>query len=261
MPPLCGGPIRSTVSFDRRSLRSINDGEILVHGWVCDLLRSGRRWWDRLVAADPGLIRLRLALRTTTAVALSFAVLHSLALAVRLPGTIIVLGLVESLFGSVSVRDPEAARQRGTLLLTPFPAAAGFALGTALAPFKMWSDVAFLVIIFAAVAIRRWGMRATALGFLAFIPYFIGNYLHLPVAQLPYQMLSLAIGTGCTYIVRFHIVPEHPEQTLVRALLSFDKRIDRLLAEIDAILAAGLDQRRRRRLRRQIGRLNDAALV
>jgi uncharacterized membrane protein YgaE (UPF0421/DUF939 family) len=236
--------------------------EPFMQGSIRDLLRLGRRWWDRLVAADPGQIRLLLALRTTTAVALSLAVLHSLVLAARLPGTTIVLGLVESLFGSISVRDPQAGAQRKTLLLTPFPTAASFALGTALAPFRLWDDVAFLAVIFAAVYVRRYGPRATALGFLAFTPYFMGSYLHLPLAQLPYQMLSLAIGTGCAYIVRFHVVPAHPERMLTRALRSFDYRIDQLLAEIAAAVVADiLDQRRRRRLRRQIGRLNDTVLI
>ncbi|HJU14903.1 MAG TPA: FUSC family protein [Stellaceae bacterium] len=231
-------------------------------GWVDVLLLLGRRAWDRLFAPDPGRIRLRLALRTTTALALTFAVLHSLSLAARLPGSIIVLGVVESLFGSVSVRDPEARQQRATLLLTPLPAAAAFALGTALAPFKLWSDLVFLVIIFAAVYARRFGARATALGFLAFIPYYIGNYLHLPVTQLPYQMISLAIGTGCAYLVRFHIVPDRPEQVLVHALQDFDERIGRLLAEIDkAVVAGAWDRRRRRRLRHHIGRLNETALI
>jgi uncharacterized membrane protein YccC len=236
--------------------------EPFVQGWIQDLLRLGRGWWDRLVAADPGQIRLLLALRTTTAVALSLAVLHSLVLATHLPGTIIVLGLVESLFGSVSVRDPEAGEQRRTLLLTSFPAAASFTLGTALAPFKVGSDIAFLGIIFAAVYVRRFGPRATALGFLAVMPYFMGSYLHLPPAQLPYQMLSLALGTGCTCIVRFHVVPAHPEQMLMRALRSFDHRVDQLLAEIEAAVSAdALNPRRRRRLRRQIGRLNDTILI
>ncbi len=236
--------------------------EPFVQGSLQDLLRLGRRWWDRLVAADPGQIRLQLALRTITAVALSLAVLHSLVLAAHLPGTIIVLGLVESLFGSISVRDPQAGEQRKTLLLTPFPAAASFTLGTALAPYKVGSDIVFLAVIFAAVHVRRFGPRATALGFLAFMPYFMGSYLHLPLAQLPYQMLSLAIGTGCTYIVRFYVVPAHPEQMLVRALRSFDHQVDQLLAEIEAALAADiLDQRSRRRLRRQIGRLNDTILI
>ena len=128
----------------------------LSHGWIQDLLRLGRGWWDHLVAADPGQIRLQLALRTTTVVALSLAVLHSLGLAANLPGTIIVLGLVESLFGSISVRDPETGEQRKTLLLTPLPAAASFTLGTALAPFKVSSDITFLAVIFAGRPDMRW---------------------------------------------------------------------------------------------------------
>lgn len=219
-------------------------------------------WWDRLVASDPGRIRLHLAVRTTATVALAFVVLRGLSLAAGLPGTMIMLGLVESLFGSIGVRDPDARQQRVTLLLTLLPAAAAFTLGTALAPFKVWGDIVFLVVIFGAVYTRRFGPRATALGFLAFIPYFMGSYLHLPLAQIPGQILSLVVGAACTYIVRFHILPDHPDETLVRILGDFDRRIGRLLAVLEtAIAAGGWHQPHRRRLRRQIVRLNDTALM
>ncbi len=227
--------------------------------WLRDFVFS---WWDRLVASDAGLIRFTSAARVTVSVILTFVVIDALSRVTPLPMAMIVMGIIESLFGSVAVRDPSPAKQRLTLLLTPLPAAAALTLGTTLAPWRAIGDVGFLVVIFAATYARRFGPRATALGMLAYISYFIGLFLHLPFAQLPYQILALAIGTASAYLVRFALIRDRPERTLSHVLASFSRRLDQILDEIDQGMAAGgWDNARRRRLRHRVTQLNETALV
>lgn len=227
--------------------------------WLRDLPSF---WWDRVVASDAGLIRLKSAIRVTAATVLTFAAIDALAAATAFPMAMIVMGIIESLFASVAVRDPSPAKQRLTLLLTPLPAAAALTLGTALSPWLAVSDSGFIVVIFAATYARRFGPRATALGMLAYISYFIGIFLHLPFSQLPYQMLALAIGAAAAYLVRFAIIPDRPERTLKHVLASFYQRMSQLMGEIDAAMVAGAwDDRRRRRLRVRFRQLNETALA
>jgi tetrahydromethanopterin S-methyltransferase subunit E len=74
-----------------------------VWAWIRGFLAF---WWDRLIASDVGLVRFTAALRVTVAVVLSFLVIDTLSHLTPLPMTMIVMGIIESLFGSVAVRDP-----------------------------------------------------------------------------------------------------------------------------------------------------------
>lgn len=227
--------------------------------WLRDLPYS---WWDRLVASDAGLIRLQSAIRVTVAVALTFAAIDALTVETPLPKAMIVMGIIESLFASVSVRDSSPSKQRLTLLLTPLPAAAALTVGTALAPWRGAGDGCFLLVIFAATYARRYGPRASALGMLAYISYFVGIYLHLPFAQLRYQMIALGIGTVVAYVVRFALLPDRPDRTLRHVLASLYRRISQMLGEIEGALRTGAwDDRRRRRLRRRLTQINETALA
>jgi hypothetical protein len=230
-----------------------------VWAWIKGVLAF---WWDRLIASDVGLVRFIAALRVTVAVVLSFLTMDALSHLTPLPMVMIVMGIIESLFGSVAVRDPSPSKQRVTLLLTPAPAAVALTLGTVLAPWRAVGDAGFIAIIAAATYARRFGPRATALGTLAYISYFIGMFLHLPLVQLPYQFLALAIGAASAFVVRFAIIPDRPERTLRHVLASFYRRIDQILGEIDqAVAEGGWDDARRHRLRRRVTQLNEAALA
>ena len=227
--------------------------------WIKGILAA---WWDRLVASDVGLIRFVSAVRVTIAVVLSFLVIDALSHLTTLPMVMIVMGIIESLFGSIAVRDPSPGKQRVTLLLTPIPAAVALTVGTVLAPWRTIGDAAFIIVIFAATYARRFGPRATALGMVAYISYFIGIFLHLPLAQLPYQFLALAIGAASAFVVRFVLLPDRPEQTLRHVLTSFYQRIGQILDEIDqAAASGGWDGASRRRMRRRVTQLNEAALA
>ncbi|MBV8612617.1 MAG: FUSC family protein [Acetobacteraceae bacterium] len=227
--------------------------------WIKDFLAS---WWDLLVASDAGLIRLLFAARAASAVVLSFLVVDALSHLTPLPMAMVVMGTVESLFGTVAVRDPTPGEQRTTLLLTPIPAALAFTVSTVLAPSRAAGDAGFLVVIVAAAYARRFGPRAAALGMVAFFGYFAGILLHLPLAQVPYQFLALVIGAVAAFVVRFGILPDRPEPTLRRVLAAFYRRVGQILDEIDQAMAAGAwDEARRRRVRRRVTQLNETALA
>jgi Fusaric acid resistance protein-like len=124
------------------------------------------------------------------------------------------------------------------------------------------SDVVFVVIVFAAVYIRRFGARGRALGMVAFMAYFFTLYLQASISELPWMILAIVVGTVCTFAMTTYVLPDQPERVLratVRALRARMAIVVDTTAE--AVRTGRLDERRRRRMRARIIRLNETALM
>ena len=63
-----------------------------------------------------------------------------------------------------SVNEPDPHQQRITMALLPVPAALAITAAALLAPHKVAADVVFVVVVFTAVYIRRFGARGTGAG-------------------------------------------------------------------------------------------------
>ena len=120
-----------------------------------------RNW---VIGSDPGLLRLRMATRTTAALGLSLLALFLLTRATGQPLTVALLGVVITMVASRSVNEPDPHQQRITMALLPLPAAASITAAALLAPHVVASDAVFVLIVFTAAYIRRFGARGRALG-------------------------------------------------------------------------------------------------
>jgi putative flippase GtrA len=206
--------------------------------------------WHRRIASDPGLARLSLAARATATAALALGLLYALGKIANEPLPATLFGVVIALISSIAVNDPDPKQQRITTLLLPLPAAFSITLGAWLAPFRIAGDAVFVVLIFGAVYVRRFGPRGFALGMLTFITYFFSLFLNTGFSQLPWLMLALVLGAACAYIMRFVLFPERPKRRLQRILQAFYARIGRILDEAGEVIAAKtVEESRRRTLR------------
>lgn len=138
------------------------------------LYERARNWW---IGSDPGLLRLRMATRTTAALACSLAMLYVLTRATGQPLTVAVLGVVITMIAARSVNEPDPRQQRITMTLLPAPAALSITAAALLAPHPLAADAVFVTVVFAAVYVRRFGPRGRALGMVAFMAYFFTLYL------------------------------------------------------------------------------------
>jgi short-subunit dehydrogenase involved in D-alanine esterification of teichoic acids len=77
-----------------------------------------RNWW---IGSDPGLLRLRSAVRTTAALACSLVLLSLLTKATGQPLTVALLGVVITMIAARSVNEPDPHQQRITMALLPVP--------------------------------------------------------------------------------------------------------------------------------------------
>ncbi|OBF09684.1 FUSC family protein [Mycobacterium sp. 852002-10029_SCH5224772] len=214
-----------------------------------------------MIGSDPGLLRLRMATRTTAALGLSLLVLFVLTRATGQPLTVALLGVVITMVASRSVNEPDPRRQRITMALLPVPAAVAITAAALLAPHVVASDAVFVVIVFTAAYIRRFGARGRALGMVAFMSYFFTLYLRARVSELPWMIGAVAVGAVCTYVMTTYVLPDRPERVLRATIRSLRARMAIVVDTTAEVVRTGrLDERRRRRMRARTVRLNETAL-
>ena len=226
---------------------------------ITDLYERARNWWT---GSDPGLLRLRMATRTTAALACALAILFLLTRAAGQPLTVALLGVVITVIAARSVNEPDPHRQRITMALLPLPAALSIAAAALLAPHKVASDAVFVVVVFGAVYIRRFGPRGRALGMVAFMSYFFTLYLRANISELPWMIGAVVVGTVCTFVMSAYVLPDRPERVLRATIRALRARMAIVVdTTAEAVRTGRLDERRRRRMRSRIIRLNETALM
>lgn len=223
------------------------------------LFQRARTW---TVGTDPGLLRLRMAIRTTIALACSLLVMYALTTATRQPLTVALLGAVITMVAARSVTEPDPRTQRITMALLPLPAAVSITAAALLSPHPLVSDVVFVVVVFIAVYVRRFGPRGQALGMVAFMAYFFALYLRAGLHELPYMICAVVVGTLSTFVMTTYVLPDRPERVLRATIRSLRARMAIVVDTAAEVLRADhLDERRRRRVRARVARLNDTALM
>jgi len=134
---------------------------------------------DRLVAADPGLVRLRLAGSAVLGIVLAVLAL----LPAHVPLTVTLVGAIAAMMTAFTVNDPTPGGQAVTLGLAFLTGAASItvaSLGSAMPPLD---SIVFVLLIFVAVYAQRFGARGTALGSIAFFLFFFPMFLQAHVKQ------------------------------------------------------------------------------
>ncbi|MGZ4585451.1 MAG: FUSC family protein, partial [Mycobacterium sp.] len=215
-----------------------------------------------MIGSDPGLLRLRMATRTTAALGCSLLALYVLTRATGQPLTVALLGVVITMVASRSVNEPDPRQQRITMALLPVPAAVSITAAAVLASHQVVSDAVFVVVVFSAAYIRRFGARGRALGMVAFMSYFFTLYLRARISELPWMIGAVAVGTVCTFVMTAYVMPDRPERVLRATIRALRARMAIVVdTTAEAVRTGRLDERRRRRMRARTLRLNETALM
>ena len=250
--------------------------------------RIRNRWFDLLVSSDPGLNRLRGAAQSvlTIAVALgaewvfvhltgalqidsgataSVATASNMAVANHdLLAIAMLLGAIIGLIASMGVHDPTPKSQVITFLLLPIPIISALALGIAIGDHRVAALVVIALVLSFGTYLRRFGPRGFLAGQLLFIGYFLGFSLHsaVRIGDLGWLAAEVGVGLGVVAAVRFALFYPHQDRALERTRRSFDARARHVTSlALELFDTLPLDQRRARRMHRQLIRLNEAALM
>lgn len=204
----------------------------------------------RLMASDPGFVRLRLASRVTLTGLLVLGALMLLhVFSVGLSPAAFSAGLLFAIQGVVAIRETSASDRVQTRLLAGAAGFAMLALCAHLQPHPRVVDGLFLVTAFTAVFIRRWGQRWTAVGMFAFMASFGGAYFRPSPTDLPGILLAILVTGAAAHVVREILLPDRPLGDLRRALAGADHRVGRVAALVGEAARVGWTARRERRVR------------
>ncbi|RFB95715.1 hypothetical protein B5K11_12510 [Rhizobium leguminosarum bv. trifolii] len=224
---------------------------------------SGFQARDWLLANDPALSRLRMALRVTLTIVFSFLVLLAIDMFILpLPTAAFGLGIVLSIEGGVAVRDKGNSRQLVTRLFGCVASLAVVGIAAGLEDRRFLSDLVFLAVIALASAGRVFGPRGFAIGMFAFTSYFMGAYFRPPLAELPEVTIGPVVSVLVGHLVRTVLLPDNWRRDLLRALESVRGRINQILFKLAAIAGGGeIGEADRQELRQLEDRLKEVVLM
>ncbi|WP_232792335.1 FUSC family protein [Actinacidiphila yeochonensis] len=215
--------------------------------------------WDRYAASDPGLLRLMAGLRTVGSIGLALVALSLLGSAIPQ----MVAGAIVAMVSTFAIREKRRGRQAVTLALGLPTALASVSLGAVLNQYVVIGDIFFVLLIFGAAYVRRFGERWTALGLIGFQVYFVSLFVHATPSALPRLWLTLAIAFACSALARFAFVTETPERTLRRLRQAFRARTAQLVDTQREVLTADAEDLEDvvAHLRKATARLHETALM
>ncbi|GAA1867868.1 FUSC family protein [Pseudonocardia ailaonensis] len=218
---------------------------------------------DRIAASDPGLTRLGSAARAAVGVGSSLVVEYLVATALGFsPLVPMMLGAVLSMMTVFGVADPTPRGRLVTTALLPLFMLAGMGVALAVDSHRVLSLVVFVVVMFVAVAIRRFGLRYFAGGMLVFMGYFFSLFLLLKPEQLPEVLVALAVATVWTALLLNVLWPVRAHRVLARMVRAFEGRVRGAVdAAADVLDHPGPEGERLARLESRLVRVTETALM
>ncbi|WP_435246595.1 FUSC family protein [Streptomyces sp. NRRL F-5630] len=210
---------------------------------------------DAHLGSDPGLGRLRSALTAGLAMAGALGVEYLYArLAGAAPQDMIVymiIGTVIAMLGSNALAGPSVVANLRIAVFFPVALFAGLLPGIAVAAHDVPMLAGFVVVMFAAVYVRRFGLAYFFYGFMGWMGYFFAAFLHPQVAQLPGLVVAVLLATVWVTALCLALLRHRAGNALRHARAAFGARA-RAVARTAAALLAAERPRRRARLRREL---------
>ncbi len=209
---------------------------------------------DYLVDADPGLLRLTLALRGTLSVVLATAAAAAASWLLGWPVLDFAPAITLSMMAPFLSREPLLHQRQRTLLVLALPAMAATAVAVLLHGQGPAGDSCFLLLVFLGFLLQPRGPRFLGIGLVAVVLTYVGLYLELPRETLPRQVLAIAAALPVIAFACFVAVPLNPVTTQRRMVAAVQARAARVLQAASAAAAPN-------RLGHDLARLNEAALA
>ncbi len=165
------------------------------------------------------------------------------------------------MMGSMVIRDTSPQGQLLSRAYSGLGALASIAMATVLSRWPVAGYTGFLAVIFVAVYIRRFSPRWLGIGMLAFMAYFMGDFLHPKLADLGWIALAAALALAVTHVVSTFLLKDEPERDFRRALLTIDRRVHLILDQLREHADTSLAAADRKALVGEIASLREAVLM
>ncbi len=215
---------------------------------------------DHFLIADPGLFRFRAAVRGTITVLLSVFVLWELSEFGHRPFILGLVGAMIAMNGAMAGDDRTIREQKTTALLLIPIACLGLMLGVALSPWHYVTLFVLLCFTFGAIFIRRYGVRWTNLGGVAYTTFFASIFFRVPIDQTGFVVSGIFIAGVFSYAVKFWVVPDRAQSAIAWSLSAYRAGLRRFVREARRELAKQ-GRLNREFLRPRMVKVNELALI
>lgn len=219
------------------------------------------QWWNRFLASDPSLRRLRTAVRVLLSVALTLGVSLPLLTIWGQPAPLGMIGAVVAINAAMGINEPEKRSELITFALMPLPVLAALLLSITTQQWPLTHSLLFLVVSFAAVYVRRFGARYFPLGMVAFMGYFFAMFLKPQLPQLPALLVAVVAGAAAAAVLKLVLIRDDPEGILARGRRTLRAQVHGLLHAVRDVAEHPRSTSRRRKLHNHSVRLNETALM
>jgi len=223
--------------------------------------------WDRLVASDPGLLRLHQALSAGVAISTTIGLQYGYSRAVGsgAQDTLVamLLGAVLALTGWTALGEPRPWLKVRTAVFFPVAILAGMLPSAAVAG-RTGSTLGLLVVLlFLTVYIRRFGPAFSSYGTMVWIGFVFVAFLRRTVPEIPSLLLTVAISSAWVLLLSLTVLRVRPARTLRRVQQAFGARARAVARACSELLESppGDAERHLIRLRSRQLRLAETALV
>lgn len=215
---------------------------------------SGSRAIASLMPLDPGLLRFTSAIRTSLATVASGLLIVPYLLHTGQPLLDGAPILLFTALGGLFARDTTLVKRQVTLALSFLAGAVAFSIAAALALWPLIGAAGILVLLGAATLVQMLGTRVVSVGLVAMVGYYLGLFIHPPLAsQLSIFLLMLpALGIS---LLLMQLLPDDPGTVCHLILASVAAQADRAVTE------ARSPRRSPRRLERHLMQLNRAVIA
>ncbi|NYH26579.1 FUSC family protein [Paraburkholderia bryophila] len=184
---------------------------------------------DRLLAADPGLVRLHNALRVALACLLTGVAGIAWTVSHHQPITLAAPGVLFAMVAPLFVRDARRSAWFGTLFWLYLGSCACFAAASVLSRYPLAGDAGFLVVMFVGMLCQACGPRALGCAMLGVVCFYLGLYLHPSMQHLVQSLLLSVLGPVMVTLVGRVLVPTRVSASFRLAVHTVTLRAARLL--------------------------------
>ncbi|PQV46487.1 FUSC family protein [Paraburkholderia sp. BL21I4N1] len=184
---------------------------------------------DRLLAADPGLVRLHNALRVALACLLTGVASIAWTVSHQQPITLAAPGILFAMVAPLFVRDARRSAWFGTLFCLYLCSCVCFAAASVLSRYPLAGDAGFLVVMFVGMLCQACGPRALGCAMLGVVCFYLGLYLHPSMQHLVVSLLLSAFGPVMVTVVGRVLVPTRVSASFRLAVHTVTLRATRLL--------------------------------
>lgn len=231
-----------------------------------DSTREARRdAYDRFIASDPGLGRLRHGLRAVVAPASTALLLWLIGQLADLPAWVTFIHMTAGGMVALNLATSLRETRRRTIALTAAVCGGAAVLGVVSAVLLNHPPVLVTLVLvlltYVAVWMRRFGARWSTAGFVLWQAHFLGIFLRPPLGDLPGVIVAVLIGTGWTTLLLLTVLHADPEATLRRTVQALRAQARSVVSSCLDVLERPQSLSRRARLRDQVIKTNEVALL